>query len=433
MIQKAGVRLGEVDVSDGVLVILDPGLARFWRHDAEPVSPRKSDARSFDLVIQGDDATAAGRAYDREFEPLHLYDRTDPEADAKHFDEFARQRGLRAKASVLVQRVAHTDRARLALEAGDGLGVVKYNGLWAVVVRVPAAVTGAPVVGVPFTEGEFEGRWQHIDVVFDEAAEAAREVEVQGVMVDHGQLLFSGLEPLGQFRMWESLDGLADYVFWGSDAKQLSQAVGAISTGEGQFGWRDVAIEQIGVRANEVQRRIQAEKLRVAVDYRPHCNLERLNAALRQSSEDAAAIRIGDSRVVGCNNRWGDGIFGVTRTTSVTGDTLRVRVNLGTASRQKSMQQLRMRALGAIVTRAVLDDGEPIRFAERMKPSRPADSGWFFCAGVEDDAYMDAAENFRVVRLHTLIDEHPALADVLDAPEGTKLRYDGQRFVLDDA
>jgi hypothetical protein len=110
----------------------------------------------------------------------------------KHFDDFARQRGLRAKAGVLVQRIAHTERARLALEAGGGLGVVKYNGLWAVVVRVPASVTGAVVVGVPFAEGEFEGRWQHIDVVFDDAAEAVHEVDVQGVMVDHGQLLFSG-------------------------------------------------------------------------------------------------------------------------------------------------------------------------------------------------------------------------------------------------
>ncbi len=43
--------LGEVDLPEGILIILDPGLARFWRHNGDPKSPKKSDPRQYDLHI----------------------------------------------------------------------------------------------------------------------------------------------------------------------------------------------------------------------------------------------------------------------------------------------------------------------------------------------------------------------------------------------
>jgi hypothetical protein len=36
------VLLGEVEVPTGILLVLDPGLGRFWRHDGDPHSPRRS-------------------------------------------------------------------------------------------------------------------------------------------------------------------------------------------------------------------------------------------------------------------------------------------------------------------------------------------------------------------------------------------------------
>jgi hypothetical protein len=56
--------LGEVEVPSGVLLILDPGLGRFWRHDGDPRSPRASDPPADDLQIVGPDALAASRAFD---------------------------------------------------------------------------------------------------------------------------------------------------------------------------------------------------------------------------------------------------------------------------------------------------------------------------------------------------------------------------------
>ncbi|WP_255203270.1 hypothetical protein [Myxococcus sp. AM011] len=131
---SAAVDLGEVDLPEGILVILDPGLGRYWRHDEAPTSPRKKDPEQWDLRLVGRDAEAAGKAYDREFDSRFLFDRTDPQDAMTQFAAFAKERGFEAHAEVLKTRVPHTERTRRALEHGGGLGVVKYNGLWAVAV-----------------------------------------------------------------------------------------------------------------------------------------------------------------------------------------------------------------------------------------------------------------------------------------------------------
>ncbi|RYZ44262.1 MAG: DUF2185 domain-containing protein [Myxococcaceae bacterium] len=425
----AAVVLGEVDLPEGQLLILDPGLGRFWRHDAEPASPRKKDPAAHDLRIVGPDAEAAGRAYDREFDPRHLFDRTDPQDAVKHFGRFAKEQGFDARAEVLSSRVPHAERARLAVEHGKGLGVVKYNGLWAVVADGLPRDRGLQVIGVPMPRGEFAGRWRSIDVVVDGKAEAVRSEQVSGVMVDHGQLLFAGLGPMGRFRMWESLDGLADYVFFGKDAPALAKELGASDLGKGVFGWKDLPVAQVGEKATPLQERIGKDSLAVGVDYRPHCNLERLNAQLRESEEDAGSLVLDGARAVGCGNRWGDGIFPVSRHFDAKGRTVRLRVELGTEERQQLLRRIQLRQRAAIVTRAILDDGEPIRFAERMKPHSAQDSGWAFSSGVEDDTYMKKASNLVVVSLRSLLARCKELDAILDAPVGSVFRREGEGFV----
>jgi hypothetical protein len=426
---RTEVELGEIDLPDGTLVILDPGLARYWRHDKEPSSPRKSDPSEFDLAIVGDDAERAGREYNREFDPVHLYDRRDPTDSKQHFDGWAKEKGYQASAEILEERLPHIERAKLAIAAGKGLGVVKYNGLWGVVAGdLPKTLR---VVGTPLAEGDFQGRWEFIDVILDEDAEVASSEKVKGVMVDHGQLLFRGLSALGQFRMWESLDGLADFVFWGSDAASLAEEMGATKYRGDEYGWKDTPLDEIGDKAQAVQKRIKDEDLKVAVDYRPHCNLERLNAVMRGSDEDVAQIAIDGKRIVGCGNRWGDGVFSVSRLADAGGKTVRIRVNLGTEERQNTMRQVQMRAQGAIVTRAVIDEDKPVQFAERMKQSNPQDSGWFLSAGTENDDYMADSTNLVVVQVATLVEKFPGLAEILAAPEGAKFVRQGERFVAE--
>jgi hypothetical protein len=49
----------------------------------------------------------------------------------------------------------------------------------------------------------------------DADAAVAWSLPVQGVMVEHRQLVCAYREAFGQFRMWEPLDGLADFGYVG--------------------------------------------------------------------------------------------------------------------------------------------------------------------------------------------------------------------------
>ncbi len=157
------ILLGEVEVPSGILLILDPGLGRFWRHDGEPCSPRPSDPTYHDLALVGSDASAAGKAYDRQFDPRYLFDVTDVAATKKHFAKFVKDRKLSARLEQLERRIPHLERAKLAVEAGDGAGVVHYNHLWAVAVGGLPSKQRLRGEATPMPQGEFAGRWRSIN------------------------------------------------------------------------------------------------------------------------------------------------------------------------------------------------------------------------------------------------------------------------------
>ena len=413
-------------------MVLDPGLARYWRHDGEPRSPRAEEPEEHDLQIVGPDAVAAGRAYDRQFDPRYLYDVADVDRARERFSTFAGEHGFDARAEVLPRRVPHTERARKALEIGHGLGVVMYNGLWAVAVGGLPAGVPLPVYGIRMPAGEFEGRWRSIDVVVDATATMDCSETVHGVMVEHGQLLCAGLEPLGHFRMWEPLDGLADYVFWGEDAGHLAAAVGARGLGQDVYGWRDVPVAEVGNLAGPVQERIERDSLHVCVDYRPHDNLERLNAQVRTRSLRAGTLVLDGHKACGFDNRWGDGIFPVIRDLDAGGREVRVRLDVGNEQMQSLMRRVRLRSMAALASRKIVDGGEPVRFAERLEPAgHPSDTGWVFTSGAETQVYCDDAGNLAVVQVEEMVQRAPGLARILDAPVGSAFRLEGNEFVPD--
>src|SRR5690554_6237243 len=114
------VVLGEVEVPSGILLILDPGLGTFWRHDGDPRSPRPADPPGYDLRIVGPDALAAGRAFDRQWDPRYFFDVRDVAAYTERFAAFVSNQGMLATAELMPQRIPHLQRARLAVEIGEG-------------------------------------------------------------------------------------------------------------------------------------------------------------------------------------------------------------------------------------------------------------------------------------------------------------------------
>lgn len=337
----APILLGEVDVPTGILLLIDPGLGWFWRGDGDPESPRKSDPRHTDFQIVGEDAIAAGKAYDRQFDPRYLFDIPNSHAAdfQRRFDEFVANK-FKAHLEPLEKRICHTERAFKAIEIGNGLGVVQYNGIWAV------AVSGLPkdrsfeVYGTPLLDDEFSGRWRSIDIIVEKNATVAKSETLQGIMVEHGQFICADIKAFNAFRMGESLDGQGDFVFWGADAATLAAELSVPAIDKKTFGWKNLPIKEIDVHADHVQGIVEKRTLKLGTDYRPHCNLERLNAQIRSSPLSAGNLNLSGSKVCGFDNRWGDGIFPVIRDLDAGGRLVRIRIDAGNDDRKKLFRKV---------------------------------------------------------------------------------------------
>ena len=146
----SGRRLGEVSAPSGVLLIIDMGALNLWSHDREPKIPEgvlssieatEQANAAVDLAIEGPDAEAAGKALDRQWNPLFVYDMPPAGLEGEHdvrarFERVAG--GLRASLRVLPERVTHRERVDEAIAYGAGAGEVQYHGMGA------AAISGVP-------------------------------------------------------------------------------------------------------------------------------------------------------------------------------------------------------------------------------------------------------------------------------------------------
>ncbi|RZO65517.1 MAG: DUF2185 domain-containing protein [Sandaracinaceae bacterium] len=413
------VQLGSFDCPSGVLVLLDLGLAHHWERRGVPEHRRE---RLHDLAIEGADAEAAGLAYDRSYDPLRRYDIRDADRAIQHFADFAQSEGFAARAVILPSQVPHAERARRALTAREpGIGRFSYDRLWAVGVGELPRDRALPVVGIPMPPGEFAGRFRSIDVVIDPEATVARSERVFGVMVDHGQLACVDLDVLDALHARRPLDGKADYLFWGPDASALAEEIGAPRLNEREHGWLDLPDPEVGRYAAPIQAAVDERGLRVSVDYRPHCHVEQINQQVRSQKSRAGEIRVGDHRVCGFDNRWGDGIFDVYRDTDEAGRLVRIRMDVGGEEVQRVMRRVAHRRQGALITRAVLEDAEPARFVDRYEPKRRDDSGWVITSGTEPEG----DPGFQVIAVTELTARYPELEPLLAEPVGARFRLVG--------
>jgi hypothetical protein len=117
---------------------------------------------------------------------------------------------------------------------------------------------------------------------------------------------------------------------------------------------------------------------------------------------------------------WGDGIFEVHRDLDESGRLLRVRIELGTDERVALMGKLKLRwNTSALVSRMVIDEGQPVRFMYREAPDREQDSGWRMFCGYEDDEYNDDPKNIAIVPLTEFANRDKRVDALLDEPAGS--------------
>jgi hypothetical protein len=72
-----------------------------------------------------------------------------------------------------------------------------------------------------------------------------------------------------------------------------------------------------------------------------------------------------------------------------------------------------------LATDYIVVQGEPVRFMYREEPDHEDDSGWRFLSGLEDDDYMDDADNLGAYDVNTLANYDRAIIPYLNAPIGT--------------
>jgi hypothetical protein len=349
-IMAASELLGHVKVKSGRVLVIDMGLLNLWSHDKPPHLPdgvlppnaleQANQARDF--AIEGPDAEKAGIAFAKQPNPGYLYDIVPArfEEVTTLFNEMAAQRGLKASLRMLPHRVTHADRIDQALTYNSGSGVVFFNGIDAIVINnIPVGVD-LPVYGNRMAEGEYATHWRNIFLQVRPAEQIDKTTRIGTVSVDRGRLMFVDPLALAHWQHEQPIDGKADFVFWGKDAASVATTFNAGHLPEGAYGWMNQPVEQTVEMGLAVEDYRQNSNLKFATDFRPHSHHYELMKQIRAAETESGTLQLDHTLTCAFMTSWGDGFFPVLTDLNAAGDTVRIRIELGTDETIKRMQSL---------------------------------------------------------------------------------------------
>jgi len=328
-------QLGFVTCLSGVLVVIDTGYLGIWSHDRPPALPDGSletqdathRANTFvDLRLVGADAERAGRMLGMSWHPLFVYDQPPdhPELEKK-LTELARTNKLDVRFERISPRISHRQRVNQALQQGRGAGEVQFHGVWASAVSdVPTSVP-LPVFGQRLP-GELSDRWERVWIACRPRQQINRTENVGLVGVDYARLLVADVDTLGAWQHEESLDGLADYVFWGRDAEVAAHDLDAPCIKSDEFGWINLPQDLALARGLAVEDYRQKRGLKFGTDYRPHSHHWRVMGPTRNSHTESGMTEVNGATVCNFMTTWGDGAFGVYRDLDSAGALVQIRI-----------------------------------------------------------------------------------------------------------
>jgi hypothetical protein len=146
------------------------------------------------------------------------------------------------------------------------------------------------------------------------------------VGVDYARLLVADVDALGAWQHEKSLDGLADYIFWGRDAEPAAHALDAPRLGQSEFAWTNVREAFAQERGLAVEDYRKEQDLKFATDYRPHSHHWNVMNPTRESSTESGMTDVGGATVCNFMTSWGDGRFEVCRDVGESGKLVQIRI-----------------------------------------------------------------------------------------------------------
>jgi len=206
----------------------------------------------------------------------------------------------------------------------------------------PAIVTASvpadrplSVVGVPVGTGRFSDCWDHVAVVLG-AGEVHASKKLGEAGVDFARLVLMDHAALDHWQHEDSLDGRADFVFWGRDQVQLAKVMNASRTKDG-YGWINLPVAEVEVKADEVARRKASNKWLLATDYRPHSHHFHALAAARRSPLGAGTLELANTKLLLFFTSWGDGVFPIYLDLDADEHPVQIRIQLATLKSYAAM------------------------------------------------------------------------------------------------
>lgn len=345
-------RLGEITCPSGAVVLFDFGYMDLWCHDRPPVVPagmmseeatRAANAAA-DYRIDGPDAEAAGRKWDRQWHPRYVYDVPGHALDkvVESFGQFCQEHGFNARLTRLRKRVPHRTRAADALVHGNGAGIAFLSGMHAVVISGLPTDRPLPVFATRMggRDPAVRDRWGWVDVDIRPRAKVARREEIGPVTVDKARLFFADLDAVGAWEHERPLDGKADFLIWGKDAPLAARTLNIPKLADGEFGWLDEPVGEVARKGIAVEQEQQKRGWKMATDFRPHSHHYRLMKPLREEPTQSGCIDVGGATVCGFSTTWGDGFFPVFRELTAAGELVRIRIRLGDENRVELIHNL---------------------------------------------------------------------------------------------
>lgn len=341
--------LGHVKVQSGKLLLVDMGVLNLWCHDNPPQVPEvimpesSTDAANSaqDFHIEGPDAEKAGRLFGRQWHPLYLYDIPGNGINEfkRLFEDFLKQQKLRATLVSIEPRVTHRKRIDQALSAGNGAGEVFFSGITAVALEGIPCGTQLPVYGTRMDQGEYANRWREIYLEITEGVVAGSRA-VGEVAVDTARLMFVDADALAEWKHDETIDGCADFVFWGQDARDVVTTFNAGKLPDGTFGWMNLPVHHVVEMGLAVQEYMQNANLKLAIDFRPHSHHYDLMSQIRSSDTESGTMELAENEACAFMTSWGDGYFPVFEDQDSGGKAVRLRIDLGNEQTLKRIESL---------------------------------------------------------------------------------------------